>query len=123
MFLKHDVRTENGDLSTAPPKAVICTGDAATNWKAFKEAYEDYATTTELTAKDDSIQAVTLMTVMGKDCRQILLHLELSDGDKKKPLKILENCKPILCQPGTYCMSDTYSTQLNSSPTKQQTNT
>ena len=26
-----------------PPKAMICTGDVATNWKVFKEAYEDYA--------------------------------------------------------------------------------
>ena len=73
-----------------PPEAMICTGDVATNWKVFKEVYEDYATATELMSKDDTIQAATLKTVMGKDCRQILLRLELSDRDKKKPSKILE---------------------------------
>jgi len=73
-----------------PPEAMLCTGDVATNWKVFKEAYEDYATATETTFKDDTIQVATLKTVMGKDCLQILSHLELSEGDKKKPSKILE---------------------------------
>ena len=69
---------------------MICTGDVVMNWKVFKEAYEDYATATKLTSKDDTIQAATLKTVMGKGCHQILSHLELSEGDKKKPSKILE---------------------------------
>ena len=45
---------------------------AVTNWKVFKEAYTDFAMATELTNKDDKIQAATLNTVMGKECRQIL---------------------------------------------------
>ena len=73
-----------------PPDPIVCTGDVATNWKVFKEAYEDYATATELTTKEETIQAATLKTVMGKECRQILSRLELSEGDKKKPSKILE---------------------------------
>ena len=44
----------------------------------------------ELTNKDDEIQAVTLKTVMGKECRQILSRLELSNADKKKLNKIIE---------------------------------
>jgi len=36
------------------------------------------------------MQAATLKTVMGKECRQILSQLELSDADKKKPTKLLE---------------------------------
>ena len=73
-----------------PPDAMVCTGSVATNWKIFKEAYNDFATATELTNKDDEIQAATLKTVMGKECRQILSRLELSNADKKKPNKILE---------------------------------
>ena len=69
---------------------MVCTGNTATNWKVFKEAYTDFATATELTNKDNEIQAVTLKTVMGKECRQILSSLELSNADKKKPNKILE---------------------------------
>jgi len=73
-----------------PPDAMICMGNVATNWRIFKEAYNDFATATELTGKDAAIQAATLKTVMGKECREILTRLELSDVDKKKPDKILE---------------------------------
>ena len=73
-----------------PPDAIVCTGNVATNWKIFKEAYNDFATATELTNKDDEIQAATLKTVMGKECRQILSRLELSNADKKKLNKIIE---------------------------------
>ena len=56
----------------------------------LKEAYNDFATATQLTTKDDKIQAATLKTVMGKECRKILSRLELSNKDKKKPSKILK---------------------------------
>ena len=51
-----------------PPEAMICMGDVVMNWKIIKEAYEDYATATKFTSKDDTIQVATLKTVMGKDC-------------------------------------------------------
>ena len=73
-----------------PPEVMVCTGNTAVNWKVFKEAYEDFATATELIAKDDEIQAATLKTIMGKECRQTLSRLELSNADKKRPSKILE---------------------------------
>ena len=47
---------------------------------------EDFATATE----EEGIQAATLKTVMGKECRQILSRLDLSDADKKKPGTFLE---------------------------------
>ena len=73
-----------------PPDAMVCTGSVAENWKIFKEAYNDFATAMQLTTEDNKIQAATLKTVMGKECRQILSCLELSNEDKKKPSKILE---------------------------------
>ena len=67
-----------------PPDVMVCTGNVATNWKIFKEAYNDFATATELTNKDDEIQAATLKTVMGKECRQILSRLELTRKSRIK---------------------------------------
>lgn len=54
------------------PEPMQCTGDVATNWSSFKEAYIDYAMATELHKKEKPIQVATLKTVMGKECRQIL---------------------------------------------------
>ena len=64
---------------------MVRTGNAAVNWRVFKEAYTDFATATELTGKEEGIQAATLKTVMGKEYRQILSRLDLSDTDKKEP--------------------------------------
>ena len=63
------------------PEQMQCTGDVATNWKVFREAYSDYAVATELGKKEKAVQAATLKTVMGKECRQILGRLELSGDD------------------------------------------
>ena len=73
-----------------PPGVMVCTRNMAENWKVFKEAYADFAMATELTNKDNVIQAATVKTIMGKECQQILSHLELSNDDKKKPNKILK---------------------------------
>ena len=69
---------------------MVYTRNMAENWKVFKKAYADFATATELTNRDDVIQAATLKTIMGKECWQILSRLELSNNDKKKPNKILK---------------------------------
>ena len=83
-----------------PPNAMVCTGNMAENWKVFKEAYADFATATELTNKDDVIQAATLKTIMGKECQQILSRLELSNDDKKKSNKILEKLEEYFAPSG-----------------------
>ena len=72
------------------PDPMQCAGDVATNWRSFKEAYTDYATAIELHKKEKTIQAATLKTVMGKECRQILAQLELSENDAKDPPVVLE---------------------------------
>ena len=73
-----------------PPEPMVCTGDVATNWKVFKEAFTDYATATQLTEKEATIQSATLKTIMGKECRQILSHLELTEADQKDTAIILD---------------------------------
>ena len=34
-----------------PPEPMVCTGDVATNWRTFTEAFTDYSTATELTKR------------------------------------------------------------------------
>lgn len=53
------------------------------------EAFADYSISTELTKKDTEVQAATLKTVMGKDCRQTLTRLELMEEENKDTAVIL----------------------------------
>ena len=73
-----------------------CTGDTKKHWKIFKDAYTDYAIATELEKKSAKVQAATLKTLMGRDCKKILLNLKLSAeklNDPKEIIKALdENC-------------------------------
>ena len=91
-----------------PPDVMVCTGSVAENWKIFKEAYNDFATATQLTIKDNKIQAAMLKTVMGKECRQILSCLELSNEDKKKPSKILEKLEEYYFSPTKNVLCERY---------------
>jgi len=69
---------------------MVCAGDVVTNWRIFKKAFTDYSTETELTKKDVEVQAATLKMVMGKECRQILSRLELTEAEKKDTAAILD---------------------------------
>ena len=68
-----------------PPEPMICSGNVAQNWKSFKEAFEDYVTATCLSEKDATVQAAALKSMMGKECREILQRLGLTDDEMKKP--------------------------------------
>ena len=72
------------------PGPMQCTGNIATNWKSFKEAYIDYTTAIELNKKAKSIQVATLKSVMGKECRQMLARLELNDDEAQDPAVVIE---------------------------------
>ena len=72
-----------------PPDPMNCNGDVATNWKVFRDAYEDYAVAAELSGKDQAVQAATLKTVMGKECKQILNRLGLTTAELKQTDAIL----------------------------------
>ena len=71
------------------PEPMVCTGDVVTNWKQFREAFDDYSIATQLAKKSAEIQAATLKTIMGKECRQILSYLQLTDDEKKSTKDIL----------------------------------
>ena len=72
-----------------PPDPMNCNGDVATNWKVFHDAYEDYAIAAELLGKDSAVQAATLKTIMGKQCKQILNRLGLTTEELKSTDTIL----------------------------------
>lgn len=69
------------------------SGNLAKNWRVFEEDFMDYAIATKLTGKDDTIQVATLKTLMGKECKQVLHRLELTEDQLKKMKTILENLK------------------------------
>lgn len=92
LYEQHGVRSLNGHMAAyhlPPPEPMNCHGDVATNWKVFRDAYEDYAVAAELTGKDAPIQAATLKTVMGKECKQILNRLGLTGEELKSSSTIL----------------------------------
>ena len=73
-----------------PPAPMECNGDVATNWKIFRDAYKDYATAAQLSDKGEEVQAATLKTIMGKECKQILNHLGLTTEELKESSTILD---------------------------------
>ena len=57
--------------------------------RVFRDAYENYAIAAELSGKDLAVQAATLKTIMGKQCKQILNRLGLTTEELKSTDTIL----------------------------------
>ena len=85
-FLKEEMAT----YQIPSPDQVNCNGDIATNWKTFRESYEDYIVATGLDQKDKIIQVATLKSLMGIECKKILKRLQLSEDEMKDPKTILD---------------------------------
>ena len=90
------------------PEPMVCTGNVAMNWKQFWEAFDDYSIATQLPEKSTEIQAATLKTIMDKEHRQTLSHLQLTEVEKKSTKDILDKSEAyfvptcnILCQTKT----------------------
>jgi len=71
------------------PDQMRCKGNLDANWKFFKESYQDFAKAIELDKKDKSIQASTLKTLMGKDCKLKLRNLKLEEAKMDDPDQII----------------------------------
>ena len=72
------------------PDQMNCNGYIATNWKTFRESYEDYIVAAGLDQKDKIIQVATLKSLMGIECKKILKRLQLSEDEMKDPKTILD---------------------------------
>ena len=57
------------------PQQMSLKGDLDRNWRIFKENWEDYLVATGLDKKEKKIQAATLKSVMGNECKERCLHL------------------------------------------------
>ena len=71
------------------PEQMNCSGDLPTNWKMFREAYEDYLVATGLNEKHKKIHVATFKSLMGPECTKILKRLQLTEDDMKDPVIIL----------------------------------
>ena len=40
--------------------------------------------------KDEKIRVATLLTIMGKECHQLQMHLHMQDADREDPTEILD---------------------------------
>lgn len=47
-----------------PPAPMKCNRDVITNWKIFRDAYEDYAMAAQLSDKGEGVQVATLKTII-----------------------------------------------------------
>ena len=66
------------------PDPMNCTGaDLANNWNYFRESFQDYRKAVELDKKDEAVQVAALKSVMGKECKNILKQLQLTDDELK----------------------------------------
>uniref|UniRef100_A0AAV2K178 Ig-like domain-containing protein n=1 Tax=Knipowitschia caucasica TaxID=637954 RepID=A0AAV2K178_KNICA len=73
-----------------PPSVMGFTGDWSTNWDVFRAEYEDYVLVTGVAEKDKKIQAATLRSVMGSECRHVYRHnLNLTAEQREDPAAIL----------------------------------
>ncbi len=77
-----------------PPSPMNMNGDWSDNWDLFRAEFEDYALVMGLAEKTKEVQAATLRSVMGPECRHVYRHnLNLTaaqQGDVKTILESLD---------------------------------
>ncbi|KAB0797603.1 hypothetical protein PPYR_08596 [Photinus pyralis] len=73
------------------PKPMSMSGDLGKNWKIFKEDFNIYLLATGGTEKSRKVQAAILMHCMGRDAKEVLNTLEVSDTEKEDPTAIMKS--------------------------------
>lgn len=77
--------------SIPPPSQMNMNGDLSANWELFRAEFEDYALVTGLAEKPGEVQAATLRSVMGSECRHVYRHnLNLTAEQQRDITTILE---------------------------------
>ena len=75
------------------PSPMKISGDRVTNWEFFRQQWQDYELGTGLEHCPEPVRLATLRSVMGKDCLETFLKLELTLEEKASvtsTLKALE---------------------------------
>jgi len=66
------------------PIAMNMQDDVASNWKFFKDQWQNYEIASSLAQKEAYVRLATLKVVMGRDCYEILQRLP--DSGNKTPV-------------------------------------
>ena len=83
-----------------PPALEIHDTQAAEKWKRFKRAWTNYTLATGLNEKAESVQVATLLTVIGKEAREVFSTFSgwEREGDDTKIQPVLTKFEHY-CQP------------------------
>lgn len=67
------------------------SGDWSTNWDIFRAEFEDYSLAVDLTQASSEVQAATLRSLMGPECRHVYRYnLQLTPAERNDVKKVLE---------------------------------
>ena len=81
-----------------PPKLEIHHAQAAEKWKKFKLAWTNYSLATELNKKPEAVQVATLLTIIGKEARDVFsTFTEWRNADDNQKIE------PVLAKFSQYC--------------------
>ena len=64
------------------PAPMVWKGNLVANWDFSRQQWEDYDVATHLDKQTSKIRLASLHSVMGKDCLQTFLNLNISDEDR-----------------------------------------
>ena len=64
------------------PAPMVCKGNLVANLEFFRQQWEDYKVATGLDKQSSKIWLASLRSVMGKDCLQTFLNLNISAEDR-----------------------------------------
>lgn len=74
-----------------PPGPMKLSGDWSANWDIFRAEFEDYSLAVDLVAASSAVQAATLRTLMGPECRHVYKHnLQLTEAECGDVTNILD---------------------------------
>lgn len=74
-----------------PPGPMKLSGDWSANWDIFRAEFEDYSLAVDLVAASSAVQAATLRTLMGPECRHVYKHnLQLTEAERGDVTNILD---------------------------------
>ena len=70
-------------------------GDITQNWRYFQDGWENYVIAKDLRSKGAELIVATLLSVMGKECYQVYMHLPMTEGERQDHRSILKKLTEI----------------------------
>ena len=58
-------------------------GDVTQNWRYFQDSWNNYIIATYLKSSDADVIVATLLSVIGKECYQVYMHLPMTEAERK----------------------------------------